>query len=62
MPKPVKYSKVKVLKITETQHQTLLKLASYKINVCQFIREAIAEKLQKDKPKLIIKDKNYCPF
>jgi hypothetical protein len=37
----VKYTKVKVIKITEQQHQTLKKLDSYQINVAQFIRDAI---------------------
>jgi hypothetical protein len=41
MSKPKKYTKVKVLKITETQHETLQKLDSYQINVAQFIRDAI---------------------
>ena len=45
MATPLKYSKVKVIKITEQQHQTLKKLDSYQINVAQFIRDAIAEKI-----------------
>ena len=58
----MKYSKVKVIKITETQHQTLQKLASYKINVAKFIRDAIAEKINRDQPQKMIKIKNDCPF
>lgn len=37
-----KYTKVKVLKITETQFNTLKKLDSYNINVADFIRAAIS--------------------
>jgi hypothetical protein len=63
MATPLKYSKVKVLKITETQHQTLKKLDSYQINVAQFIRDAIQEKIQKEYKDLIPKPKKeYCPF
>jgi hypothetical protein len=35
------YTKVKVIKITETQDLTLKKSRGYKINVEQFIRDAI---------------------
>lgn len=59
----IKYTKVKVLKITEVQHQTLKKLDSYQINVAQFIRDAIAEKIQREYADLIPKPKKeYCPF
>lgn len=59
----IKYTKVKVLKITEVQHQTLKKLNSYQINVAQFIRDAIAEKIQREYADLIPKPKKeYCPF
>ena len=39
MGKLVKYTKVKVIKITEVQYRTLKKLDSYNINVAQFIRD-----------------------
>ena len=59
----IKYTKVKVLKITEQQDKTLKKLKSYKINVADFIRDAIAEKINREhenlKPK---KEKVICPF
>jgi adenine-specific DNA methylase len=59
----IKYTKVKVLKITETQDKTLKKMKSYKVNVSQFIRDAIKEKIDRDflhlRPKIKI---NYCPF
>ena len=57
MGKAVKYTKVKVIKITEIQHETLLKIASYKINVAEFIRDAIAEKIKREHHNLIPKPK-----
>lgn len=63
MPKPKLYTKVKVIKITEVQHQTLLKLDSYNVNVARFIREAISEKIKRDYSELISKKKKSdCPF
>jgi hypothetical protein len=63
MGKPIKYTKVKVIKITETQHKTLLKLDSYNINVANFIREAISEKIKREYSDLIPKPKKEdCPF
>lgn len=63
MPKPKLYTKVKVIKITEVQHQTLLKLDSYNVNVARFIREAISEKIKRDYSELIPKKKKSdCPF
>ena len=63
MATPKKYTKVKVLKITDAQHQTLKKLDSYKINVSQFIRDAIADKIKREYSDLIPKPKKeYCPF
>ena len=63
MGKPLKYTKVKVLKITEKQDYTLQKIKSYNINVSQFIRDAIKEKIDRDfttlKPKI---KKEYYPF
>ena len=63
MSKPKKYTKVKVIKITEIQHKTLLKLDSYNINVANFIRQAISEKIKREYSDLIPKPKKeYCPF
>ena len=63
MGKPVKYTKVKVIKITETQYNTLKKLGSYNINVADFIRTAIQEKIKRDYQDLIPKPKRSdCPF
>jgi len=59
----IKYTKVKVLKITDTQFETLEKLRNRKVNVADFIRKAIAEKIQRDAKELIVKPKKeYCPF
>ncbi|MFA9191116.1 hypothetical protein AAGV28_07005 [Flavobacterium sp. FZUC8N2.13] len=57
MGKVIKYTKVKVIKITEMQHHTLKKLESYQINVAQFIRDAIAEKIKREYQELILKPK-----
>jgi hypothetical protein len=60
---PKKYTKVKVIKITEIQHNTLLKLDSYHINVAQFIRDAISEKIKREYSELIPKPKKqFIPF
>ena len=58
-----KYTKVKVIKITEIQHETLKKLDSYKINVAQFIRDAISEKIKREYSNLIPKPEKFkVPF
>lgn len=63
MGKPLKYTKVKVVKITETQYNTLKKLEDYNIPVSDFIRQAISEKIKRDYKELILKPKKeYCPF
>lgn len=63
MGKAIKYTKVKVIKITETQHSTLKKLKHYKVNVSKFIRDAIAEKIKREHQDLLPKPKKeYCPF
>jgi hypothetical protein len=63
VPKPVKYTKVKVIKITEIQYNTLKKLDSYNINVANFIRQAISEKIKKEYNDLIPKTpKTKPPF
>ena len=54
-PKTTKYSK--------TQFETLKKLESYKINVSQFIRDAVKEKIKREYQELIPKPKKeFCPF
>jgi post-segregation antitoxin (ccd killing protein) len=62
MATPLKYSKVKVIKITDIQHQTLQKMKSYNIDVGRFIRDAIAEKIKREHQDLIPKVKSNCPF
>jgi hypothetical protein len=63
MSKPIKYTRSKVVKITETQFQTLKKLEKYNVRVCDFIRDAIAEKLQREKIEIVKpKIKDICPF
>jgi hypothetical protein len=63
MPRPVKYNKPRTIKFLEVQDNTLNKLASYKINVAEFIRQATAEKIKREYQELIIKPKKSdCPF
>lgn len=63
MPKPKLYTKVKVIKISEVQYNTLLKLDGYQINVAKFIRDAISEKIKREYSELIPKPKKSdCPF
>lgn len=57
------YTKTKVIRITQTQHETLLKMQSYKVDVAQFIRTAIAEKIKREYKELIPKPKKaFTPF
>ena len=63
MSRPVKYNKQRTTKYSEVQDNTLNKLASYKINVSQFIREAVKEKIKREYNDLLPKPKKeYCPF
>ena len=63
MEKPLKYSKVKVIKITEIQFNTLEKMRNRKVNVAQFIRIAIAEKIKRDYSDLQVKEEKIkTPF
>ena len=58
-----KYTQTKVIRITEIQHKTLQKMKSLNIDVGNFIRDAISEKLQKEKIEIVKpKNKNICPF
>jgi len=57
------YTKTKVIRISETQHKTLQKMKSYNVDVGEFIRQAIKEKIQREYQDLIAKPKKeYCPF
>ena len=56
-------AKTKVIRISETQHNTLVKMKSRNIDVGKFIRLAIAEKIKRDYADLMPKPKKeYCPF
>ena len=58
-----KFTKTKVLRVTEDQHNTLVKMKSYNVDVSEFIRKAIAEKIKRDYEDLIPEKKDvYCPF
>ena len=52
----------KVIRITQIQYDTLKKMQSYNINVGNFIRQSIAEKIKREYLDLIPKQKNKCPF
>lgn len=55
-------TKSKTIRFTEQQINSLNILQNYGVNVNQFVRLAIKEKLQKDWKKIKeIKD-NFCPF
>ncbi len=55
--------KTKVIRITSAQFDTLKKMQSYNIDVGNFIRSAIAEKIKREYKDLIPKPKKeYCPF
>lgn len=58
-----KYTKTKVIRITETQHKTLQKMKTLNVDVGNFIRLAISEKLQREKIEILKpKEVNKCPF
>jgi len=58
-----KYTKTKVIRITETQHKTLQKMKTLNVDVGNFIRLAISEKLQREKIEIVKpKEVNKCPF
>lgn len=42
------YSVRQVILITNQQHESILKLSKYDVNISQFIRQAIKEKIQRD--------------
>lgn len=56
------YTKVKVIRISEVQLNTLQKMKSYNVDVGHFIRDAIAEKIKREYFDLIPKEKSKCPF
>ena len=52
----------KVLSFTETQKKSLKKLEQYDVNVNEFIRSAIREKLSREWKGIKERKDNYCPF
>ena len=55
--------KTKVIRITQLQYDTLKKMQSYNVDVADFIRKAIKEKIKREYKDLIPKPKKeYCPF
>jgi len=54
------YTKTKVIRISETQLKTLQKMKSYNVDVGNFIRQAIQEKIKREYNNLLPKPK--CPF
>ena len=62
MMKPL-YTEVFTLKISSTQKRTLEKLKSRNIKVSDFVRKAIAEKINREYENLKEKPKDeFCPF
>ncbi|MBC7495405.1 MAG: hypothetical protein H7221_10390 [Flavobacterium sp.] len=56
-------TKTKVIRISETQDLTLKKMKSYNIDVAEFIRNAIKEKIQREYKDLMPKPKKvFVPF
>lgn len=56
-------TKILNIRISKEQKQTLDKLKEYNVNVAQFVRNAIKEKLQRQKAEIITNYKNIeCPF
>jgi len=55
-------TKTKVIRITPIRHNTLQKMKYYNVDVGNFIREAISEKIKREYKDLLPKQKNICPF
>jgi len=51
----MKLTKTKTIRISEQQHNTLVKMKSYNVDVGRFIREAIREKINKEHLDMIQK-------
>ena len=52
----------KVISFTEQQKKSLKKLEQYDVNVNEFIRIAVREKIQKDWKGIKESKDNKCPF
>lgn len=55
-------TKSKTIRFTEQQINSLNILQNYGVNVNQFVRLAIKEKLKKDWKSIKEKKDNFCPF
>ena len=51
----MKLTKTKTIRISEQQHNTLVKMKSYNVDVGRFIRDAIKEKINKEYQDMIEK-------
>jgi len=51
-PKELQFTEKKLLLLTKQQMASLEKLSQYGVNVSQFIRDAIKEKIQRDWPEI----------
>ena len=60
------FTEIKTIRFSKSQMQTLEILESYNVNVSQFIRAAIKEKLKREwksiKEIKEIKERDKCPF
>ena len=57
------YTKTKVIRISEIQLKTLQKMKLLNVDIGNFIRIAIAEKIKQEYQELILKPKKSdCPF
>lgn len=63
MTKPKQYTKIQTIRLSETQSNSLSILESKGVNVSQFIRLAIKEKINRDWKSIKEKSRKvYCPF
>ena len=57
------YTERQVIMISKVQAQSLAKLKAYDVNVSQFIRQAIREKIKREWPAIKEKkERIYMPF
>lgn len=57
------FTEIKSIRFSKTQIKSLNKLESFNVNIGQFIRDAIKEKIQRDWKQIKEpKKKEFCPF
>jgi hypothetical protein len=57
------YTKTKVIRISDVQHKTLVKMKSHNVDVGKFIRDAISEKIKREYKDLLPKPITFkIPF